>query len=233
VDEIDNDGPEDEAVGVDVAPIVANAEEDIVVISSDDEDSGSVSSNQMTAAAAKVEVKVEEDDEMDPREYGDLANLEFLLGSENAENTRSVIDDPYHQQGRRARSRNANRNEVIRLDSDGDDNNDDDGSDDNGQTLNSGAAAGVARAPSDEYMGDSSDDCLSDRPRKRRRTRLDKHSRDGRWYPGRKTSEKNEVSEKEWYDTDSDLPSSSKPAARDSSGLADANDESKDESSLL
>lgn len=98
MDEIDNDDPNDEAVDVSVAPIVAHDEEGMVVISSDDEDAGSVSSNQMKTAAAKVEVKVEEDDETDPSEYGDLANLDFPRGSENA---RSILDDPYQQRGHR------------------------------------------------------------------------------------------------------------------------------------
>jgi hypothetical protein len=149
-DEIDNDSDEDEAVDGDVAPIVADAEEDIVIISSDNEDSGSMSSNQTKAGAAKVEVQVEENDEVDPAEYGDLVNLEFLRGSKDTDDTMGVIDDPYHQQGRRTRLRNANSNELIHLDSDGDDNNSDDGD----QRLNDGAAAGVARAPSDKYSGD-------------------------------------------------------------------------------
>jgi hypothetical protein len=92
-DEIDNDSDEDEAVDGDVAPIVADAEEDIFIISSDDENSGSMNRNQTKAGAAKVEVQVEENDEVDPAEYGDLVNLEFLRGYEDTEDATGVIDD--------------------------------------------------------------------------------------------------------------------------------------------
>jgi hypothetical protein len=40
---------------------------------------------------------------------------------------------------------------------------------------------------------------------KRKYRRLDKHSRDGRWYPGRPKAASDEK-DQEWYDTDSDLP---------------------------
>jgi hypothetical protein len=57
---------------------------------------------------------------------------------------------------------------------------------------------------------------------------LDKYSRDGRYYPGRKSGDEYEDDKKDWYDTDSDLPS--KAAAKNNSPwLPDANAESDDE----
>ena len=197
-----------EAEAVEPVWVVANAEDDIVVVS-DREDAGSMSN-----------------DAMDPAQYGDLASLEFLRGSEDSDV--SVIDDPYHPQDRRTRSRDTDRTEVVNMDSDDDEDDDKD----NDQRMNSPVVEDVARAPNDKNIGDSSDDSYVGGHRKRQRTRMDKYSRDGRWYPAGRKPIREEDDEKEWYDTDSDLPSSSKPAARDSSGHVDTYDDSDDERGL-
>ena len=110
--------------------------------------------------------------------------------------------------------------------------NDQDDTDNGGQ--------GVARAPrsngSDEDSSDENDEGDGP-PRKRRRrhrTRLDKYSRDGRYYPGRSRGDEYQDDEKNWYDTDSDLPPS-KPAATATANeewRPDANAESEDEDPL-
>lgn len=251
--------PDDEVDDVAAEPLVPQAEEDIVVISSSDDEHAGSESGKVTKISSSM-VEAEEDAGVDPAQFGDLANLEFLRGSRDLDDVRCVMDDPYHPGDNRSRSRNGGRSEVANLDSGDDADHDDDevpqrgipgqgatqariiqnrggaetvnlnsdGEGGNGQRMNHGVAVGVARAPSDEYRGDSSDEGDLGHPRRRRRARLSKYSRDGRWYPGRK---REEDEEKEWYDTDSDLHNS-KPAARDPPGYPDATAESDDESPL-
>ena len=301
--ELDDIAEEEEAVPIDLEPGAAINDDEIVVISSEGEDDDSSlegKRNRGIQAVEEVDVKVE-DDNVDPSQYGDVANLAFLRGSEDFEDEADIVDDPYHPDGG-SRSRKTRRTEPINVDSGNDDSSD--GSDDDyqqpktgiatgvarapsggvdddfaqgsdgprkaGRSMNDGNAAGVAQAPSDEMdddvpkgsdtdarkksrlkvdtgndvdvarapsnedTSDLSEDSGSSRARKRqRRTRLDKYSRDGRWYPGKYKEKEDDDDEKKWYDTDSDLPSaSSKPTAQDSEWRPDANAESDDEMPL-
>lgn len=266
--EVLDEMPEEEADDEDAAAAVAANIDDAIVISSDEgEDDESMSDGSTNVARRKTEqvkIKTEDndDDGLDPSQFGDVANLGFLRGSEDSEDVLGVVDDPYHPASR------SGRNDTVNMNSDSDDDDEDDDDDQGGNQKK--AMARVARAPSDEAMQDAtngrrnavnlnSDEDDADnggrgvaraprqeeeedltensdgppRKRRRRRTRLDKYSRDGRYYPGRKRGDEYDDDKKDWYDTDSDLPS--KPAAAKEGGeewRPDANAESDDEDPL-
>lgn len=214
---------------VDAVARAPPAEEDVVVVSSDEEEGAA----GVQMCEASVEVKFEEDEQMDPAQYGDLANLAFLRGSEDTGDVDeiSVINDPYHQQpdNRRRPRRKAGRNEVIHLDEAEEE--DEDSDEAGSRRMNAGvASASVARAASDEYISNQSESSYGARARKCRKTRLDKYSRDGAWFPSRQQSVGDD--EKEWYDTDSDLLTS-KPGAISRMGKQDLDAHSEEENEFL
>jgi hypothetical protein len=170
----------------------------------------------------------------------------------------SIVDDPYHPAtGTKRYSSGGN---VLNMNSDGDEDTDDrkvvafsrtrarapsdrvmqDGTEGaNSQDDVNNGGQGVARASRSRESDEDSVDEDSDGdgpPRKRRRrhgTRLDKYSRDGRYYPGRDRGNEYHDDEMNWYDTDSDLPPPSKPAAAvNEEWRPDANAESEDEDPL-
>ena len=266
----EEDADEENAPGADAV----NNDDAIVISSDEDEDAESISgdsTNRARRQGADVEVKTEFDDELDPSQFGDVANLGFLRASEDSEDVMSIIANPYHPVDGRF------DDDGLNMDSDDDD--DDDDAD--GHLRNGVALAGVARAPSDEdmqdisgvrrtgsrgrdvinldsddeangdyvdetqrdfargvarapsngEMGDLSDD--SGPPSKRRRrNRVGKYSRDGRYYPERKAPDDlYDDDKKKWYDTDSDLPS--KPAGKDSEWRSGAEDAESDDNDSL
>jgi len=234
--------PEEEEADdeVEVAADAVNAEDAIVISSDEGEDDESMNGDSAKGSrrhAAEVEVKSEVDeDAVDPSQFGDVANLGFLRGSEDSEDIMSAIDDPYHPVGS-----GRLRDDVLNMES-----NDDEDGDENGHRKIAARAKGVARASNNENMQDvvnlnsdnendadnagnglarvprkeEEEEDFSDgsgppRKRRRRTTRLNKYSRDGRYYPGRKTGDEYDDDKRNWYDTDSDLPS--KPLAKDTS----------------
>jgi hypothetical protein len=255
---------EDDDVSVEAAAAVANEDDAIVISSDEDDDNESISDNFTKFARGKVDqvqVKTEEDDDdgmIDPSTFGDVANLGFLRGSEDADDAMSIVDDPYHPAT--GTKRYGSGGNVLNMNSDGDEDTDDrkvtafsrtrarapsdrvmqDGTEgaSSQDDVNNGGQ-GVARASrsieSDkDYFDENSDGDGPQRKRRRRhRTRLDKYARDGRYYPGRDRGNEYQDDEMNWYDTDSDLPPPSKPAAAvNEEWRPDANAESEDEDPL-
>jgi hypothetical protein len=250
----DNDDEDEPVVNV------ANDEDAIVISSDEDEEEESLDGDAVKVArrrrVAEVEIKIEQDeDAVDPSQYGAVANLGFLRGSEDSDNALSIVDDPYHpRHGRTTLSRSGVTDGTLNGDSNDEEEDAKDSADgkigaawaasdvdmqdrtaargNDVVDLNSSNGNGVARAPRKDHAGDLTEDDDDDSgppfKRQRRTRRLDKYSRDGRYYPGRKSGDEYEDDKKDWYDTDSDLPS--KAAAKNNSPwLPDANAESDDE----
>lgn len=201
-----------------VNPDVDMEENHAIVISSDDEndEDGKKVAECFPDVAASDNLDSLVNDNMQPSQFGEVVqNLDFLRGragynsmDESSVPNAAFVPAPPDDQSRVARHPSARRS--------------------------AGSACGGSR--DEAYLGDQSDSGEGDAPgegipaggnsahentgsvgsRRRKYRRLDKYSRDGRWYPGQGKSMEDEKEDgQRWYDTDSDLPSDSAKADND------------------
>jgi hypothetical protein len=162
---------------------------DVVIISSDDDDDDD-ENDSAARRQTKPTAKMEEDEQFDPSQFGNVVDMSFLQVDSN-DDVDSIDDEPPQPAARHRRQRNR---QVA-----------DDEEDNEGQVLPP-AAAGL-RDDSSSYMGDQSEADSFVRPAKRRRRKAalkrDKYSRDPRYYPSRENVAG--LDEDWYYDTESDL----------------------------
>ncbi|CAB9500882.1 Uncharacterized ATP-dependent helicase MG140 [Seminavis robusta] len=185
-------------VDEEIAPDANDGEAGVVVISSDDENED----DERKPAACLPEAVTSENnedamanDQIDAAQFGQVVqNLDFLRGGqasgEPADDSSIREHVPFVNVAQRAPPRNRGRGSSSKRNREED------------YLGDQSSLEGVEQVAPEETGDESSTVGKRMRPSYRR---LDKYSRDGRWYPGRKREQKDEDGQQQWYDTDSDL----------------------------
>jgi hypothetical protein len=168
--------------GEDAVVVDLNNAHDIVVISSDDEEDAAV--RKVTAivkpeAAVSGSFEMDEKDELHESTFGEVVELNFLRSDSNEKRSN---EEAYE----------ADQSDI-------------------GESLLARVET-KKRSSDEDYQACDKSDTDEESTRKRRRRshrRLDRHSRDGRYYPGADPAAAIDIDadgiQKDWYDTDSDL----------------------------